>query len=112
MPRLLHNQLAASVAEDLRWQLQSIASGTSPAAIFAQKTRNTVSATIEFPGSPRPKHSPDGSIKHIKAKYCRGIRVSRKASCGTERAEDKERLGERVVVDGKGTIVLSEEVGG
>jgi hypothetical protein len=69
MPRLLHDQLAGSVAEDLRWQLRSIASGTGPAAIFAQETRNTVSATIEFPGSPAPKHSPDGSIKHVEAKY-------------------------------------------
>jgi len=69
MPRPLHYLLAGAVAEDLRWQLRSIASGTGPAAIFAQKIRNTVSATIEFPGSPAPKHSPDGSFKHIKAKY-------------------------------------------
>jgi hypothetical protein len=69
MPRLLHDQLAGSVAEDLRWQLRSIASGTGPATIFAQETRNTVSATIEFPGSPAPTHSPDGSIKHVEAKY-------------------------------------------
>jgi hypothetical protein len=33
--------------------------------------------------------------------------VSRKASCGRQRAEDKERLRERVLVDEKGTTVLS-----
>jgi hypothetical protein len=43
--------------------------------------------------------------------YCGGIRVSRKASCGRQRAEDKERLRERVLVDEKGTTV-SPEVGG
>ena len=41
------------------------------------------------------------------AMYCRGIRVSRKASCGRQRAEDKERLRERVLVDGKGDNSLS-----
>ena len=33
--------------------------------------------------------------------------MSRKASCGRQRAEDKGELRERVLVDGKGTIVLS-----
>jgi hypothetical protein len=35
--------------------------------------------------------------------YCRGIRASR----GRQRAEDKERLRERVLVDGKGDNFLS-----
>ena len=38
--------------------------------------------------------------------------MSHKASCGRQRAKDKGELRERVLVDGKGTIVLSEEVGG
>ena len=38
--------------------------------------------------------------------------MSRKASCGRQRAEDKERLRERVLDDEKGTIVLSQEVDG
>jgi hypothetical protein len=38
--------------------------------------------------------------------------VSRKASCGRQKAEDKERLRGRVLVDEKGTTLLSEEVGG
>jgi hypothetical protein len=47
----------------------------------------------------------------VRKGYCGGIRVSRKASCGRQRAEDKERLRERVLVDEKGTTV-SPEVGG
>ena len=38
--------------------------------------------------------------------------MSRKASCGRQRAEDKGELRERVLVDGKGTIVLLVQVGG
>jgi hypothetical protein len=69
MPSLLHDQLAGSVADNLGRQLWSIASGTGPAATFAQKTKNTLSATIGFTGSTAPKHSPDGSFKHVEAKY-------------------------------------------
>jgi hypothetical protein len=69
MPRLLHDQLAGSVADDLGRQLWSIASKTGPAASFAQEIKNTLSATIEFTGSATPKHSPDGSFKHVEAKY-------------------------------------------
>jgi hypothetical protein len=38
------------------------------------------------------------------AEYCDGIRVSRKASRGKQRAEDKGDSGERVLDDEKGTI--------
>ena len=69
MPRLLHEQLAASVAEDLKWQLKSIASGAGPAATFAQQIMNTLSATIEFTSSAATKHSPDGSFKLVEAKH-------------------------------------------
>jgi hypothetical protein len=48
-----------------------------------------------------------GHISTDKIVYCGGIRVSRKASCGRQRAEDKEILRERVLVDEKGTTPLS-----
>jgi hypothetical protein len=69
MPRLLHDQLTASVAEDLKWQLKSIASGVGPAASFAQEIMNTNTTTIEFDSRRYAKHSPDGSFKHIDAQY-------------------------------------------
>jgi hypothetical protein len=69
MPRQLHDQLAGSVTDDLGRQLWSIASKTGPAATFAQEIMNSLSAIIEFTGSSAPKHSPDGSFKHIEAKY-------------------------------------------
>jgi hypothetical protein len=69
MPRLLHYQLAGSVTNNLGRQLWSIASKTGPAATFAQEIMNTLSATIKFTGSAAPTHSPDGSFKHIEAKY-------------------------------------------
>jgi hypothetical protein len=69
MPSLLQNQLVGSVTDNLGRQLWSIASKTGPATTFAQETKNTLSITIEFTGSAAPKHSPDGSFKHVEAKY-------------------------------------------
>jgi hypothetical protein len=66
MPRLLHDQLAASIVTNLQRQFDSIASGVGPAATFAENILNTNSATIEFIVS---SHSPDASFKHVQAKY-------------------------------------------
>jgi hypothetical protein len=97
MPRLLHDQLAGSVADNLGRQLWSIASGTGLAAIFAQEVRNTVSATIEFPGSP---HSPDGSFKHIEAKYP-GVVIEVSYS---QKKKDLPLLASDYIISSRGSI--------
>jgi hypothetical protein len=100
MPSLLHDQLAGSVAFDLGRQLQSIASGTGPAAIFAQTINNTVSATTEFTGSAAPKHSPDGSFKHVEAKYP-GVIIEVSYS---QKKKDLPLLASDYIISSRGSI--------
>jgi hypothetical protein len=69
MPRRFHEQLALCFVTDLQRKFDLIASGTGPAATFAEKIRPTNSATIEFIASRDTKHSPDASFTHVQAKY-------------------------------------------
>jgi len=69
MPIAIHEIVTRYVAEEIKRQLNSIAERNDASGEFARNIVDSGSTHLTFPDSDYGPHDPDGSFRHLEARY-------------------------------------------